>query len=44
MLGAGEFILQFRHLLLRSVQHGAEFAREPQISGDAMDRWAALQL
>src|SRR5207244_9507172 len=44
MLGAGEFILQLRHLLFGIVQHGAEFVRETQIAGGAVNCRAALQL
>src|SRR5437899_9643580 len=44
MLGAGEFILQVRHLLFCIVQHAAKFIGESQIGRGAMNCWAALQL
>ena len=43
MLSAGEFILQFRHLLFCIVQHTAKFIGEPQIGGGPVNCRAALQ-
>ena len=44
MLSAGEFIFELGHLLLGAVQHGAEFVRDAQIGGAAVDFRATLQL
>src|SRR6266481_3106826 len=44
MLSAGEFILQLRHLLLGIVEQAAEFVREPQIRGGAVNFRTTLQL
>ena len=44
MLSAGEFIFELGHLLLGAVQHGAQFVRDPQIGGAAVDFRTTLQL
>jgi|SRR5882762_4716325 len=44
MLGAGKFILQFRHFFLRRIENAAEFIRKTQISSGSVNFGTALQL
>src|SRR4029453_17438126 len=44
MLSTRELIFELGHLLLGAVQHGAEFVRDPQIGGAAVDFRGTLQL
>ena len=44
MLAARELIFELGHLLLGAVQHGAQFVRDPQIGGAAVDFRAMLQV
>ena len=44
MLSTGKLIFELGHLLLGAVQHGAQFVRDAQIGGAAVDFRATLQL
>src|SRR6476620_8005313 len=44
MLSARKLIFELGHLLFSAVQHGAEFVRDPQIGGAAVDFRSTLEL
>src|ERR1700730_5793286 len=44
MLGARELVFQLRHLLLRTVEHPAEFIREAKIDTRSVNFRATLEL
>ena len=44
MFGAGEFVFQLRHLLLRAVKNAAEFVGQTKIDSGAGDFRTALEL